>query len=299
MRSCLRVVSAALLIAAAVMSAPLVAQAVPASACPGVIQVIGVRGSGETNADYHGYGHTVWDVVQKYKSYVPAQLTVKSMYVDYQAVGVGYDSVAYGLVYHQSVAQGIAVLNTKLIALSRQTCVQTGYTRILLVGYSQGAQVVADEMAAMPATMGVPIFGAILISDPRFNGSDPKVSVTQVNTNTSAVNFGSYAKNLNGVARFLDPWKPARDWTSLPWTFSVCAANDPVCNFTPTNAASCLVASKCAHLHYFDHAFQGALWTQWAAQRAWWMTTGGCGIGATATVGTGPPLDPVVAPRGC
>jgi hypothetical protein len=72
---------AAILISANLVSLRIALPAVAAS-CP-TMQVVGVRGSGETQADSGGYGRTVRSVVDRIQQLVPA---TASHEIDYPAI---------------------------------------------------------------------------------------------------------------------------------------------------------------------------------------------------------------------
>jgi cutinase len=117
---------------------PLVAGA--ETACSSV-SIIGVRGSGQT-----AFGDQVGGVVEAVSSEIAAiGGSVSQLALDYPAVSIS-DNFGLALFngdYNRSVAAGTANLSGILDDLGSQ-CPRTV---IVLVGYSQGAQVIKDAMA--------------------------------------------------------------------------------------------------------------------------------------------------------
>jgi hypothetical protein len=188
---------AALTLAAAAAAPP----AHAAAACPDYV-LVGATGSGgdgvsaqpfTASSSYHGMGKTVDDVytrvVHDLASHTnTATLDVQALPVDYDAVGVGPgfnlldDINGVGAVfhvgplgaYHDSVSGGTtAAINEVDEFLSR--CSSTG---VILGGYSQGAQALADALQGKASPSGHKmnlnrLVGAVFFGDPYFNpGAD-------------------------------------------------------------------------------------------------------------------------------
>ena len=208
------------------------------------IEFIGARGSGENPFEYDGLGKTIQDV----KNGLAAQgVSMKVTPLPYPAVKVSYAPLDYPIEYRESLKAGVSSLASYMAQLSK-TCPTT---RIVLVGYSQGAHVVADVATALPANIQDQIVGIVLFGDPLFNPS------------LTGVNKGSY-ENVNGV--WSAPYGPGRlpqrqiGDSLIPKLASYCLLGDANCNFTPPNVASCMTQpTDCPHEHY------ATVWTDAAA----------------------------------
>jgi hypothetical protein len=107
--------------------------------------------------------------------------------------------------YHRSVVDGKTYLGQ---VLSRHASTCRGQ-KILLTGYSQGAQVTADEVQTNQVSV---IFGVALFGDPYFNSRDP-------------VDRGGFSYGRNG-------WlgqRPLFDSSQREHVLSYCHYHDPVC----------------------------------------------------------------------
>jgi fibronectin type 3 domain-containing protein len=93
-------------------------------------------------------------------------------------------------------------------------------TKILLAGYSQGAQVSADAYQELTATQKSHIFGMFLLADARFNSTD-----------TSGADQGSYVPGNNGAVKAPGVANPRPVFTSSDngTVLSYCATGDWVC----------------------------------------------------------------------
>jgi Cutinase len=217
-----------------------------------LMQVVGVRGSGETQLDYGGYGRTVAAVVSAIEGKV--LLNVATDEIDYPAIPMGYGGwTHYAANYKASVADGVSKLTTYIQQFIAGPCGATTY--LYLIGYSQGAQVVGDTFQKkLTAPQRQRVGGIAMLGDPRFMGSQ-----------TGGVNVGDYANNLNGIFDVIGSPR-----TVLPGQVgkvrSYCALNDPICNFTKTDAAACkILPSTCPHVLYPDATYKGVIWTTRAA----------------------------------
>ncbi|MEU8494385.1 cutinase family protein [Pseudonocardia alni] len=152
---------------AGVVAAPTAGAApAPPSGCP-QIETIAVRGSTEAQ----GGGSIAGPLASSIRS--RSTQTVRTHDLVYPATLSNYAS---------SVRQGVSALRSRLSSTSSQ-CPST---RFVLIGYSQGAQVVGDTLAGggVPGADRIP--AVVLFGDPTFNGRE-------------SYNTGSYSAARNGV----------------------------------------------------------------------------------------------------
>ncbi len=172
--------------------------------CPDV-QVIGVRGSGQSE-----YGEQVRGVVDVLVGRLTATgRSVSEAPLEYPAISV---SDSFGLVllnggYDASVARGVEALRAVMSETNR-TCGRTG---IVLVGYSQGSQVI--KQAVERFAPNVRITAVALLADPTRDPAQPGVWRLGDPSGEHGGSFGSLAL-------------PER---LRPITVDVCAAGDWVC----------------------------------------------------------------------
>jgi hypothetical protein len=210
--------------------------------CP-AMKVFGVRGSGETDAepyhepDYEGLGHTLKSVADSIRSAVPdASVSM----IDYQAIPVAWANVSYYIRrYHDSVDSGITKLDSEITNFVAGPCGQTTY--IYLMGYSQGADVVAETyQRRLGSSERSRVQGIALLGDPHFNPSEANVDV-------------------GGFRRFGDPGvlvkqlQAARHFTSAEASLvhSYCGFTDGICSSSTLNLGLCAI-KRCDHLHYWN-----------------------------------------------
>jgi pimeloyl-ACP methyl ester carboxylesterase len=122
------------------------------------VHIIGARGSGQT-----GYGDQVGAVVYKTATSVrESGRTTVAHSLDYPAISI---SDSFGLVllngdYNRSVEAGAEALRSDLDSI-RAECPQT---QIILIGYSQGSQVIKTAMEDRPPIDR--IASVVLLADP-------------------------------------------------------------------------------------------------------------------------------------
>jgi Cutinase len=209
----------------AVGAPPIVGHAAPVShldayaqGCADVM-LVGVRGSGQTNA----WGAEVAVVANEVNRLLPRSVSLRQVWIEYSAASV--QSIAtdgYGQ-YFGSIGHGQSEL-TQLLTHSAMRCPNEKW---ILAGYSQGALVVN---LASRGWAGDPHLAALaLIADPnRFpNGSG-------VNAGTSGSDKGIYAAGMQG-ATSLPPALSSR-------TASLCNNLDIVCDTTDKVYAAMLPA---------------------------------------------------------
>ncbi len=133
--------------------------------------------------------------------------------------------------YRASVRKGQAILKSLIQGQAASAC---SSTKIVLVGYSQGAQVTANVLQGLSKDLRQQIAAVVLFADPRFNGSDVRVS------------RGIRKTRFNGVLGKRKPFQ-----SGGPLVLSYCkgdAPADPVCHYTSFRA---LVAHHSQHGSYW------------------------------------------------
>lgn len=145
--------------------APTASSALPAGDC-GQVLFVGVRGSGEAPP----YGSTITDF-RDAVARGAGGADVRQAYLDYPAAAIDavdtrsledaiFDPTAAQNSYFASVAAGVGALS-KLIASQAQACPNQ---RLLLAGFSQGAEVIVRTLALHP--QGPKLLAAVLLGDP-------------------------------------------------------------------------------------------------------------------------------------
>jgi Tol biopolymer transport system component len=206
--------------------------------------VLGVRGSGDNN--HQGYNN---DFPGRHTIAIASLLRTKyhlRLYDDdlpgsdrapHNAdgvIGIRYQAVDVLslnlLAYNTSVNSGVAELLSQIDRIRQGSLCGAGLP-ILLVGHSQGAQIIQsaleklDDAAATGDTTWTSIGGAALLASPRFDNGDPAGRGTYVADHPSQ----GIAGHALVRARFSSATRPL--------TRSYCLDNDPVCVFTKVNLA--------------------------------------------------------------
>lgn len=167
--------------------------------------VVGVRGSGQSR-----YGPQVSGTVDVLVDRIGSSgRTVTDVPLEYPAISV---SDSFGLVllngeYDRSVRSGVQELR-RVLAEETTRC---GGSSIVLVGYSQGAQVIKESVAG--SVPDVRIAALVLLADPTRDPSQPGVSRV---VDSSTRRGGSF-----GVIPLPEHLRPV--------TIDVCAPGDVVC----------------------------------------------------------------------
>lgn len=207
------------------LSAPAGAQRPPywdaSTGCADVF-VIGARGSGEvrqvSDAEL-GFGPRAVALLDATAAALPSRgLRVAAASVDYPAIGV--DEAARNAFsfepdgYSDSVEAGVADLG-RLVTAVRTTC--SGAV-LVLVGYSQGAEVIRTALSRGVVVADTDIAAVVLVSDPAFNPADAR----------NGFNLrGSYSPNRTGMRRSILSLVTPSEIADR--TFSLCKAGDIVC----------------------------------------------------------------------
>jgi hypothetical protein len=183
--------------------------------------VVGVRGSGETQSDYGGFGQTVITAIAGFETRYGTDVT--PIPVDYPAASLSVIFQPNGIAqYLGSVNQGVAALLNTLLGAAAACPNQP----VVLFGYSQGAMVVHEALvfaqAVWPSLAGR-VMGVGLIADPLRLGGRP-------------YEIGTADPALPGLA-IVTHAGPNADLPAVvqPRTRSACNAGDPVCAFDLSN----------------------------------------------------------------
>lgn len=227
----------------------------PVAPCPAV-KLIGVAGSGEnggpgTGRDHDrpvGLGRPVGVFDSALKALTEADFGPGSygphVAVDYPAAAVGFSLDANGVIlvahdvqaqlqsgeYQDSVNQGVAALKQSIAAQQSGPC--SGITRIVLAGYSQGAQVIGDVLTNwktnFPGQKKTSIANVVFFGDPKF---DPSA--------TSVTPKGTFDWSKRGILA-------ARAPAALSGfkTISFCRLADPICQ------GAAYIPNPGPHSHY-------------------------------------------------
>jgi alpha-tubulin suppressor-like RCC1 family protein len=178
---------------------------------------------------------------------------IKVVKVTYPAVPVweGVDNAGgTGFSYLPSRAVGVARLASLISAqLASPFCKGTV---IAIVGDHQGADVVGQYLATVPAAIASHIAAAAMISDPRFNPADAAVDAGSFNPALRSL-FRTFPVWTTPSSRSLQGARPLFSATVNYKTLNVCNALDPVCNYSLAAGQAC---------------FGTATWPQWAVSIA-------------------------------
>jgi hypothetical protein len=118
--------------------------------------------------------------------------------------------------YHDSVVEGKVWLRQHLKFIVAKCATAT---KLVLVGYSQGAQVAADVYQDLQsAQLRRQILGVALFGDPYFNASD------------DTTDRGDYNHALNGILAYVRRFsRPKFSPNSAEHVLSYCHKHDPIC----------------------------------------------------------------------
>ncbi|WP_370963754.1 fibronectin type III domain-containing protein [Amycolatopsis sp. cg9] len=214
-----------------------VAAARAAESCPDVL-VLGSRGSGEDVTDNNGVGPAVAAFYGQFQPLVVAagssvELwangladTPEEVAAQYPAVPVfgGFEAMANGIGaglgfskgrlggYTASVAKGEANLRAKIQSVTDRCA----GTRLVLSGYSQGAQVTGNVYRALPANQRDRVLGVALFGDPLLNGR-------------ARTSLGNLDRLRNGLLTAVLAEAPPEFPAPRDKVRSYCHALDPIC----------------------------------------------------------------------
>jgi hypothetical protein len=181
------------------------AQAAGSAACK-PYTIIGVRGTND--GAYNSIGNDLPMAVAGFGK-IKGAAAVLVDHVKYPAAGGDQRT------YFKSVAKGKTALRSK-INHWLGTCRST---RLVLLGYSQGAHVVGDVVARMPRSQRNRLYGVGLMGDPRFN---PNLRGS-ISNNYGPALHGIPGKALGGM------WGERPSWPGGVFVADICNTGDQVC----------------------------------------------------------------------
>jgi len=203
---------------------PAAAAAAPAAAAPaacGVLKFVGVAGSSEldnptvaTNTNY--MGTTIFDLYTKLRdAYSGSRTSIVGVGIRYPAIKVNPIDPAYFLRYDASVADGVDKLQTEL----KDAAAVCPAEQFVVVGYSQGAQVVNAALAGLSPEIVGRVRAKILFGDPLYNHLN-------VGENEGR---GPTPPGSDGVLGFRYPLSPRDPADVVSRSRSYCFVIDPIC----------------------------------------------------------------------
>lgn len=134
--------------------------------------------------------------------------------------------VSVGKTYAKSVGKGEKWL-VKQLTVDTKACPDA---RILLTGYSEGAQVTADVYQAATPALRSHVLAVVLFSDPYFNSADT------VADQPTGVPEGGFVPGVDGaLAGVFGQPRPLFAPDTYGHVFSFCHHGDPVCQGDPLN----------------------------------------------------------------
>jgi Tol biopolymer transport system component len=226
----------------------------------GDLKFFGARGSGQASNDHGGYGKEIASTLTFVENLLPARTNLQAQAVDYPAIAVNWWQPSYYVAdYQASEAAGVESLQFDVLQYIRNCPTK----KIILAGYSQGADVVGDTFLGLNPDEATHIAAVIMFGDPKFN---PAKSQNKVDQGDYKYWFGVETQPVLG--RTTPPPRVIAD-TQQPRVHSYCTKGDPVCNFNEYNAFTCSgnTVLECAHLRYIERGwtYEGAKWVvnQW------------------------------------
>jgi hypothetical protein len=236
--STLRLPQVAAVLVATLVLTLMSALSATAATCSSLL-VIGARGSGEPfTSEQSGMGKVSFAAYQQIKARVP---DAQAYGLPFRAVAVVPDTVnAVGSRYWPSVTEGSIILRN-IVNQSVGSCPNQ---RIVLIGYSAGAHVIADTLPQFGVEPHIRsrINAILLFGEPRFNPD-------------SAVDRGDYNHSLKGIFPSFGITS-VRTTSSTWWPIarSHCSAGDFICNFSWSNYRECPEdSSSCGHFGYVSN----------------------------------------------
>ena len=160
------------------------------------VELIGVRGSGESYSGNYGMGYEIAGLYEKVKARKPSTQTLQSYGLEYPAVNVAEWWNAWD--YFPSVWEGDEHLESRIKA-DAAAC---SSMKILVAGFSQGAHVVGDtieNLANSNSSSLSHVYGVALFGDPRFNPEDKATARGNYNPEHWGIltERGNYSTKIN------------------------------------------------------------------------------------------------------
>lgn len=205
----------------------------------------GVKGSGE-NSSSASMGPTITTLARLLKNDLGGSVKMTEVPVSYPAVSAlaAIDGGLFNHVnYQTSRDDGVTALGGLIIS---QLAKCPG-TRIVLAGYSQGADVVGKYLASgLPSLVTSHIAGVALFGDPRFNPASTSIDAGSFNKKYGPV-FGKFP--LFPAEHHAEGRRPLLPASLRGATISVCDKGDLICNYTWSNAVHCFHVSAWAKFY--------------------------------------------------
>jgi hypothetical protein len=195
----------------------------------------GVKGSAE-NSSSASMGPTISTLASLVKTDLAGSVRMTVVPVSYPAVSAlaAIDGGLFnGTNYQASRDKGVAALSSLVI----DQLAKCPDTRLVLAGYSQGADVVGKYLASgLPSLVTSHLAGVAMLGDPRFNPASKSIDAGSFNPKYGPI-FGKFPlfpaeHHAEGRRKLLPAALRAA-------TISVCDKGDLICNYTWSNAVHC------------------------------------------------------------
>jgi cutinase len=277
-RTSLGVLAAALALAVipqAAQASATPATPTPSAARPAVtgcsdIEMIGARGSGEdpkggasyATAPYDGLGPEVWTSWQRALGGVQYLLTVKETVVHYPALGVEYLFPHSGYVSRvRKWMAGVAVGKKVVVGRITADAAACPKQRYVLIGYSQGAQVMHEALSALlkKPTLLRRIAFAELLADPDRSPDQGTSSAGTATLKSSGID--TWLRHLSRQQAMPIPALVRLRVVSL------CDKTDLVCDFSKWTLSHASKA-KTVHVTHYNNTGLSKVWGTRAAAYA-------------------------------
>ncbi|HEY1619100.1 MAG TPA: cutinase family protein [Streptosporangiaceae bacterium] len=195
----------------------------------------GVKGSAE-NSSSASMGPTISTLASLLKTDLAGSVRMTVVPVSYPAVSAlaAIDGGLFnGTNYQASRDKGVAALSSLVIG----QLVKCPDTRLVLAGYSQGADVVGKYLASgLPSLVTSHIAGVAMLGDPRFNPASTSIDAGSFNPKYGPI-FGKFP--LLPAEHHAEGRRKLLPAALRGATISVCDKGDMICNYTWSNAVHC------------------------------------------------------------
>lgn len=216
--------------------------------CKANVTVVGVRGSSESmsgGGNIYGFGNTVTSAAKHLNKHLRSGTAVRYKTVSYPAT-LPHNSLALARagkptaaakkaagIYQSSKDKGVSELS-KLVKQLANDCSKT---KIVLMGYSQGAHVVHHALATRASSQKLnskqlgQVKGVLLISDPIRIGMDTSARTWWNGHYTARDSSSGVLTKWMGSSLYLPSALKSK-------TVSICRPKDPVCNVSKSSLSS-------------------------------------------------------------